>query len=321
MNLQEAAINRKIKETKMQIDSLSNTTESITKQMLLGELSRRLNDLEAEKTNLENAFGREKITFIISGKNVGKGKISLRSLYSILEPFQQMADSIANAIGHQITLNGPVPGNIRHKVDFMVNKVFEGSFGIELEKEFEPSMYDDLSYRTLDRFFKLITSAHDQNQLMAQFSELGKRTLNNYKIWLKTLKENELNVNCSWYTNKAEYHTWRVQAENVKSIIDVLDSIRQDDAETVELDGKLTGLNIRQETFEITTKEEIIKGKCPFELLVNISHLLDQDKRFILKKTIIKNLTTDYEKIFWQLNNVINNTRKARKKKDSPKPG
>ena len=51
-------------------------------------------------------------------------------------------------------------------------------------------------------------------------------------------------------------------------------------------------------------KDEIVSGKCNFEILMGMHSFLDKEKEFYFTKKIFKHINTGKEKIEWILTGV-----------------
>ena len=309
---QFTAIDKKIRSTEEELERIKNTLDpsSVEYHFLTSILNERLNELKKHKQELQDTIQSEKLTLVISGKGVEKGSISARVLAAVLNGLQSIADSIANALGNEPTEKGKIPSDILRQSDLIVVNTFPGSFGIELEGKIEYSnLFDDpLLTQTLSRLFGLLSSGTDADKIMESIADLGPRTLSHYKQWIKTMAEQEVSVHCEWKSRYAERYFWSIDTSTLPTLLETLDTIREEDSTEIELSGSLTGMNIRKETFEFMDDEgNIITGRSKNELLRNHRDLIGEKSRFKFIKTTTRNVSTGKEKISWFLFEVIRN--------------
>lgn len=304
------SIDRKIRETEEQISLIkaSFSTDSLDYMVLSGQLNDRLKNLKSQKQILENSYLKESVKLIISGENIKKGKISSRILVAVLNGFQSVADSIANSLINEPTSSGKIPANILHQTDLELVNIFEGSFGVELESNIEENLMVDNAVitETLDKLFGLLSSADDNDKVFDEISELGSRTLNHYKTWLKDISEYGVEIQVERKNQYAENYCWRMKRDMLPSLLNSLENLKEEYTEEVYVEGKLTGLNLRKEKFEfINNKEEVISGRVKYEIIENNKHLLGEKVKLNLIKNITRNLSTGREKITWFLKDIV----------------
>lgn len=306
-----SAINRKISDTENQVKLIQETGDpnSILTQLSISELERRLENLRNEKSKIYNAQAKETVSIRIYGDNVETGKISNRTLISVLSGFQSMIEGIASVIDGSLASRGKITDKARMLTDFKVTETFAGSFGIKLEKDFEQMEMVSNSSDTgqiVSEFFDILECGENPERLVYNISPFGKRTVVHYREWLNQIKENAINLEINWLDDSAEFRSLNIKYPHTDSIIFTLDSIEEIINEEVIAKGILTGLNIRQNTFELKTDEGIIKGNSLFETLVSISHMINQE---ITVKLIKSNsqLKSMVSKTSWYLVGLYNN--------------
>jgi hypothetical protein len=303
------AIDRKIKATNEEINNIQSSLnhDSFEYFMLINELNNRLIDLNNEKEKIQQSFGREKLTLVLSGNGVGSGIISNRILSSILQGIQQITDSIANSIGNEPSLKGKIPNSILAQTDFKICNVFKGSFGIELEGDISEKLTEEESLltQTLHKFYDLLNTSNDSVKITEEITCLGPRTLVHYKEWLKTINEFGVDVRCDWNSSNAESYKWSTDHIKLADVLNTLESIKEIVTEDVVMTGIVTGMNIRKETFEFTpTEGEVITGKSKFELLFLNRDLIGEKTIISLVKNTMHNNYTGQEKVTWFLTQI-----------------
>lgn len=300
-----SALDRKIKSTENELNRLSNSPD---KDFLFDSLNYRLSELQAEKTKLTELESREKLTIIISGEGVGEGTVSVRVLASVLNGIQSLADSIANALGNEPTQHGKIPQDIVNRSELKFTKCYPGSFGVELEGTVEDCLFyteEPLLTQTISKLFALLSTGDDSDKITDQIAELGTRTLNNYKQWLKFISEQNININCNWSSSFAGDYTWKVYSERLPTILNILNHIKEQTEEQLNVIGKITGLNIRKETFEIINEDgQVISGRSRYDMLIKNKLFMGQKASLTLIKTTVLNVTTGKEKVSWYLKDI-----------------
>lgn len=300
-------LNKRISEVEEILKTIENMDkDSIEYKMNHYSFTKLYNELLAQKQELDESYGVERINFRIRGKEIGEGVISSRILSTILSGFQAITDSIANAIGNSPTYKGPIPKKILNACEFNVVGCFTGSFGLNLEAQYEPMFSgNSLITQTMYKFIDLLYSANDPEKLQEELGILGQRTLGNYKRWLKNLCYYEIDVDLNWINSYAEKYYWDSSSFPIDKVIETLDTVKEETTEEVILTGKLTGINIRRETFEIVSDDGVlIEGKSKFEVLINNAELLDKKISAKMLKTTTRNINTYQAKVSWFLEDI-----------------
>jgi hypothetical protein len=234
-----------------------------------------------QKEILEKASQKETIRIRISGDKVQKGKISTRTLVSILEGFTQFADSIANAVLNAPTDRGRIPQEVEESVDFQVVGTFAGSFGIILEKPTDIFALLPIETKTsavLGEMFSVFESNSDDESLLDAIIPNGNRAIRSYQAWLEDLASKDVDLELSWLSSTAEQRKVKINAKSSNDVVAVLKSIDENDDTEVLHSGILTGVNIRNHRFEMTVEGlGIIKGTAKFETLISISEMMGKE--------------------------------------------
>lgn len=300
------SINKKIQQTEDELTNADLIANRDMRNMLTSELRRRLDSLYTARSELERSLSKETVSLRIYGDNVQFGRVSNRVLLSALSGFQLMADSIADAVHRAPTSRGKIPDTVKEITDFKVIGTFAGSFGITLEKSNDQLGIVTEINKVLDELFNVLESVDNSDQLLCAITPYGKRTVAHYRQWIDELKENDVNLEISWRDESANNRKMNLLKEKAYGIISTLDTIDKIDNESVVLQGILTGINLRNHSFEITIEGAgIIKGTALPETLILIS-----DK---LGKEVVTNLirSTSYtkanvQKISWYLESIKN---------------
>ena len=302
--LEYNVLTKRITETENAIASAMQISDDVLRDMTLSETRRRLQQLYKKRTQLEDSLSREQISLRIYGDNVESGKVSSRILLATLDGFQKLTDSIANAILHTPTQKGKIPQSVLDLTNFQVTGVFAGSFGITLEKEeTQLEAYSGMSQLTsvLGEFFTVLESTDHDELLLSSITPFGKRVVNHYREWLQGLQANDVNLDIQWNDSLAASRKVHVLAEKAPKIISILDTIDSVDDREVELTGKLTGINIRNLSFEMVVDGVgLIQGKSKMETLIALTGSLGQE----ITATLIQSISTtkgNVQKVNWYL--------------------
>ncbi len=302
-----STIEKKITETNKRIEESITIENDVLRGLTINELNHRLQELEAERLKILNAQTKETIKLRLFGEEVETGRISVRVLSTMLEDFQKLADSIANAVVHRPTSAGRIPEYVKQLTDFQMIDTFAGSFGVVLEKDYEQveirSDYSQIN-QILNEMFLIMENSSDSNELLSQISPYGKRTISNYRDWLQNIKNSNVNLDIDWIDDSAKTRRMQIMASKIDSILYTLGSIESIEDEETVLTGILTGLNVRNLSFEMNSDSMgLVKGKAKMETLVGITDSIGHE----ITAKLIKNTTrtaTGVEQFSWYLQSV-----------------
>ena len=303
------SINRKIEETRFEIESIMESGDRLSDiaKFMLEETNRRLDKLNNEKTHILEAQAKEQLSLRLYGESVEHGKISNRILISVLSGFQEMIESIATFSEGSIATRGKFTDKAKIATDFKVTGVFAGSFGVTLEKDCQQMELTENSTETgavVQNLFNILENSEDSEKLIFQILPYGNRTIAHYKKWLKELKTEGINIEMKWINDSAEMRCYDIQHKKIDNIIYILDSIENISNEEVMKKGILTGINIRQNTFELNTDEGIIKGTSKLETLIEASPMLGDELTVYLIKSSLQRQNFE-SKVTWYLEKIM----------------
>ena len=306
------SINRKINDTRAQIEFMTNACKepSDIVRFSLEELNRRLEDLIEQRKEIYNAQAKETVKLRLYGESIESGKISNRILVSVLGGFQSILESIAVISVGSMSTRGKFSDSAKMITDFKVTGTFAGSFGIVLEKDCGQMELTRNSTKTgivMQNLFDILENSGDSTQLINHICPYGKRTIKHYRKWLKGIKNEGVNLEMNWIDDSAEIRHLNINHTTVDDIIYTLDSIDDISNEEVKIKGILTGLNIRQNTFELKVEDTIIKGTSKLETLIKLSSMLGNEIQVLLIKSTLQ--SPNYvSKITWYLEDIIEET-------------
>ena len=299
------SIERKISETKNEINRLKDVycADSIEYTLLIPEMEKRLKDLINEEEKLKIFEKTESLKLVIKGENIDTGQISIRVLTGVLQGLQSLTDSIANALYNIPSSVGKIPNNILVETNLKLTGIFSGSFGIEIKSDISTNNdYESpIMTSTLNKFFDLLNSSLDPDKVMEEMSLLGSRTLNNYKEWLNTILDNNIDISIVRTNTYAEDNKYDIFKSSIPQIIKSMDYLKEENSEEIIYTGRLTGLNIRTFTFEFAVNDNLIKGKGSLDTIDKIKNNLGSIIQLHLLKTTTKNLSNGNERISWFL--------------------
>lgn len=265
---------KRIEETKAAIIDNDRCTDVILRQFIADELAARLELLEKKKSAMEEQYSKETIALRIYGDAVETGKISSRTLVSVLNGFQTMLDSVANSLFHGPTTRGRIPSSIKEITDFAVTGVFAGSFGLTLVHDLkQPGLESGITdiEQSLSGLFNVLEAMDNDNLLLSAITPYGKRAVNYYKCWLEDIKSNDVNVEVKWLDDTANKREVHLKNDKAITIISQLETIERIENEDQLFIGRLNGVNIRNHSFEMSIDEiGIIKGTALPEVLLSI---------------------------------------------------
>lgn len=299
------SIEKKIKETEDEILKIKESDlDKEVKEFMLSQLNNKITELKSEKNRMDDLYGKEQLKLILSGENIGKGEVPIRILADTLSNIQNLIDCIASSVRNQT--NKRITNEIKESTQFVLKEVFEGSFGMIIEAPFDPDMInnENVTTCTCKKMFNLLSCSDDEESLKLIANDLGYKTMNSYKQLLKKIQDSNSNINFEWDSNSGEKNIWKSDSYHLKETINKINAIQIEQEELIQKIGKLTKIDIVKEEFTVICKDEILSGKCNFEILMGMHNFLDKEKEFYFTKKIFKHINTGKEKIEWILTGV-----------------
>ena len=299
MNTLQKKINSTLDEIEKCKKDLSH--DSLLYETQISQLELRLQQLNNVKEKMEGSYGREKIVTRLYGDNVSANSISIRKLSSFFDFIQGITDDIATALDKT---SNKVTNKIKSKTDLKLTEIFEGSFGMVLEANFEPDMdrNDNLITQTTTMLFNVLNAGNDLEYLSTLSKTIGKNSINKYKTFLNSLISDNFNIECKLIKNYGEEIIWSPSTSKIKDILSTLNIIQESSEELIEITGQLTKIDILKNNFEIYTDDsEKISGKSTPEMLINLRTLLGEKSKFLLTKQTLFNPSSNAETINWLL--------------------
>ena len=298
------SIERKIKDTENEINDIKNSElDENIKNLLLTQLNDRKDQLNKEKCKMDELYGKEQIRLTISGDNIGKGQVPIRILADMLSNIQNMIDCIASSVKNVNDKNKRINNETKDSTQFILKEVFEGSFGMVIEAPFEPDMIDNnnVTTNTCRKMFNLLSCESNEEKLKLLAKDLGYKTINAYRDFLKKMNNSKADIKFEWNSNSGEVNTWKSNKDNIKETINKINTIQIEEEELLQIIGKLTKIDIIKEQFTVITQDQVINGKSNFEILMDMHNILDKEKEFYFTKKTYHHINTGKEKVEWIL--------------------
>lgn len=298
------SIERKIKDTDDEINkTIKLDIDESIKNLLLTQLNERKEELEKQKMKMDELYGKEQIKLTISGEDIGKGEVPIRILADTLSNIQNMIDCIANSMQNELDKNKRINKEIKNSTQFILKEVFEGSFGMVIEAPFTPDLLDNnnITTNTCKKMFDLLACENNEDKLKTIANDLGYKTMNAYREFLKKMSNSNANIKFEWNSNSGERNIWKSNLDNVKQTINKINTIQIEEKELIQKIGKLTKIDIIKEQFTITCEDQVISGKTNFEILLGMKNILNTNKEFYLTKKTYHHINTGKEKEEWIL--------------------
>lgn len=305
------AIEKKIFETERAIASLTTASNDSLPGFslpMIHQLENHLKILHVEKQQVIISQTKERVQLRIHGNSVKSGTISAKILGEVLTAWQNVTDSIANTIGNEPTKKGGIPKRILDRVNLQVYAISPGSFCIDLEGDVSPVMSDDMNLlsSSLNRMFKLLIASRNPADVFQEIVSLGPRTLCHYKKLLNTLKVNNINLDMNWVDSSAEKRVWKSESIPLIDVTRILNKISEIVSIEEEHTGRLSGLNIRKETFEfIFDDDRVIHGNSKIDILLYGASRVNTTVSAKLIKTVSLLRSTNEERTTWYLKEIV----------------
>lgn len=305
-------INEKLKATESIISDVETELNSYElpdylKQLQLESFEKRLSEINSEKEEVDYLIGKEEMTLTMRPQDLPSGEVGLRDFTLIAGGFQELADSVANTIFNQPSEKGKIPNEVLDKNEMILKETKAGSFiaVLNIRHPEQTSLDEPDSTQTIKELFSLFDSSDDENLLAEKVSLLGPRALKNYVNWTKIISEVNTPVDIVWRSAYSEKSSMSFNRENAGKIYNTLNNFSDAKEEDISLEGKLTGTNIRTETFElISNEEERISGRISKDSLQNLT-TPNYNKTYFFE--LIKVIITGpgfKEKVSWTLKDI-----------------
>ncbi|WP_339321782.1 hypothetical protein [Paenibacillus sp. FSL W8-0194] len=273
----------------------------------IASLQQRLTDLKSQ-INEEVRSHSEELEVRLETRDLPSGQIPVRTLTTVLGGLQALTDSVANTLFNQPSNRGPIPQDIIERNSWVLKTVKAGSFiaVIDLKHENQMSMDEVPQHQIISELYSLFNASDDEEPLLDAISSLGTRTLKYYTDWTKSIRDLNVPVEINWTTTQAQNEEVKVSFDPDKAdkIFTILNERLTSREEEIILQGRLTGINVRTNSFELCTVDgNKIVGRIVKDKVSKSAGYLDKSCRAELLKIITRS-SAGQEKVSWTLNDV-----------------
>ncbi|WP_278739823.1 hypothetical protein [Paenibacillus macerans] len=158
----------------------------------------------------------------------------------------------------------------------------------------------------ISELYSLFNASDEEESLLEAVSSLGTRTLKYYTDWTKSIRDLDVPVEINWVTTQANHQETKVSFDSDKAgkIFTILNERLSSREEEVVLEGRLTGINVRTNSFELCTPDgNKIVGRIVKDKVLKSAGYLDKRCLAELLK-IVTQSSAGKEKVSWILNDV-----------------
>ncbi|MBN2983013.1 hypothetical protein [Cohnella algarum] len=304
-------LTNRIKETEEIIDVCKANHKAIglpdfISELEISSLEQRLIDLQQLQINEEKQS--EELEVKVKTTGLPSGQIPVRTLTTVLGGLQSLTDSVANTLFNQPSNRGPIPQEIIERNSWILKAVKAGSFiaVIDLNHESQMSIDEAPQRQIISELYSLFNASDDEEPLLEAISSLGTRTLKYYMDWTKSIRDLNVPVEINWVSTQAQNEGIKASFDPDKAgkIFTILNERLTSREEEVFLQGRLTGINVRTNSFELCTADgNKIVGRIVKDKVSKSVGYVDKRCRAELIKVITQS-SAGKEKISWTLNDV-----------------
>ncbi|MGZ7443480.1 hypothetical protein [Paenibacillus sp. TH7-28] len=276
-------------------------------ELEIGSLHQRLDELKRQAIE-ESKFQSEELEVKLETKSLPSGQIPVRTLTTVLGGLQALTDCVANTLFNQPSNRGPIPQEIIERNSWILKEVKAGSFiaVIDLKHEEQLTIDEAPQRQIISELYSLFNASDEEESLLEAVSSLGTRTLKYYTDWTKSIRDLDVPVEINWVTIQANNQETKASFDPDKAgkIFTILNERLSSREEEVVLEGRLTGINVRTNSFELCTPDgNKIVGRIVKDKVSKSAGYLDKRCRAGLLK-IITQSSAGKEKVSWILNDV-----------------
>ncbi|WP_213486904.1 hypothetical protein [Thermobacillus xylanilyticus] len=310
MNAFDERINQ-IKETEKIIADCREMHKAIglpdfLSKLEISSLEQRLIDLQQH--NIDEETLSEELEVKVMTTGLPSGQIPVRTLTTVLGGLQSLTDSVANTLFNQPSNRGKIPQEIIERNSWILKAVKAGSFiaVINLNHESQISIDEPPQRQVISELYNLFNASDDEEPLLDAISSLGTRTLKHYTDWIKNIRDLNVPVEINWISANAQHEGVKVSfdPDRAGKIFTILNERLTSREEEVSLQGRLTGINVRTNSFELCTADgNKIVGRIVKDKVSKSIEYLDKRCYAELIKVITQS-SAGQEKISWILNDV-----------------
>jgi len=213
----------------------------------------------AEPKPLADKENRGVINLLLDVQNEGH-EISAKSIGNIITDFQELIDSLG--LKHSGHKHKRIPEYISRQTELNVAFSFPGSFGLQLRSV---ARAEETSFTLIEEailsFVKLMESDLEDDYVETYVNPSEHQIVAKFSRFLSTIDSLGVGFSCQYASPK---HAEKISiTSSVQNIVDKLSFVKSLETvqEHIDVEGMLTGLNIRIRKFEIvSTKSAIISG-------------------------------------------------------------
>ena len=257
-------------------------TLEVIEQRSQSEIFNDLVDVTAIATDKGREILNLRFNFESDVTGVSEVEASAKHLGVILESLQNLFDSIAQVKAGRPSSFGKVAKEITDQARLSILGTFKGSFGVRLAIAPKPvqqqlSLTDTLENQPLgelviDEFFKVLKQSHDRNfeRLSNRLINLQRRTTSNYRKFLLSLSDADVNLAIDWGSlNSERGGSVAITAEDAITTIDEIIKLEVDTPQEYQIVGELLTASKTRKRFEIREMQDDIcfSGKISDEIL------------------------------------------------------
>ncbi|WP_138495928.1 hypothetical protein [Paenibacillus pinistramenti] len=306
-------LTNKIKATEQIIDACKANHQALglpkfISELEIGSLQQRLDELKRQAIE-ESEIQAEELEVKMQTKSLPSGHIPIRTLTTVLGGLQALTDCVANTLFNQPSNRGPIPQEIVERNSWILKAVKAGSFiaVIDLKHENQLTIDESPQHQIISELYSLFNASDEEESLLEAISALGTRTLKYYTDWTKSIRDLDVPVEINWLTTRANYNQeTRISFDPSKAgkIFTILNERLTSREEETVLEGRLTGINVRTNSFELCTSDGIkIVGRIVKDRVTKSAGYLDKICRAELIKVTTQS-SAGKEKVSWILNDV-----------------
>lgn len=312
MKLPQDRMNEKIEATHNIIDTVKKQLTELDvpdyiQSLQMSSLNKRLEDLAKEEEELTSVLTKESLALSLHPPNLPTGQVPVRTLTVILGGLQDLSDSIANTLFNQPSEKGKIPQEILEQNELILRETRAGSFIAVLDAKHpeQTTLEEPIQSQTIAELFNLLEASSGPEDLAETISKLGPRALKFYTAWTKSIKELNTPVEIEWQSSYHPLSRIHLDTKKADHIYSMLSDFSNTTEMEVEINGKLTGANIRTKSFEIVADDgDKITGKIKTDALNDVAQfgLNNECEADLLKVTVIG--PTNREKTSWTLRSI-----------------
>lgn len=261
--------------------------------------------LQAERVEISRFRENEPLVLVLNGGSVEGHSADAISLSVILNRFQRLFSSIAQAITTGPTMRGPLSGAIVSATNLKVANTFPSSFGVSL---YVPSQVDlhgnSVPSAALNTLFELLGVAERDGDIMSSAGEIGSRSLRHLNALAKHLAETGTTLSVGWKDTSGIKRDWKASPDVSRNIVEKIRKISQTRSERYEISGKLVGASLLKDRFEIVSDESVFEGRFVTAINDDVKNLFGKNVRAEIEETEIRDLASNNARSYFTLTTI-----------------